>query len=294
MIDSPVGVKISEQDFDAVARQVRAAGSSFYWAMRLVDSNRRAALYAIYSFCRDVDDIADGEMARADRKTALAAWRSRIDRLYAGGPDTDSLDRLLIAAIGRYGLKKDDFLGVIDGMEMDADGPLRAPDLETLDLYCDRVASAVGRLCVRVFGAESEAGIRLANHQGRALQLTNIIRDVEEDAAMGRLYLPRPLLAAEGIAALDPADVLRHPGLPAVKRALAAMAEREFAEARAALACCKSGDMRPALIMMDVYERIFRDLTARDFAPARQSWLSKKLSKFGKIMLALRVALWRR
>ncbi len=105
-----------------------------------------------------------------------------------------------------FGLRREDFLAVIDGMEMDVVDDIRAPDFATLDLYCDRVASAVGRLSVRVFGMEEQDGIALAHHLGRALQLTNILRDLDEDAAIGRLYLPREALREAGITATDPAD----------------------------------------------------------------------------------------
>ncbi|GAB4571263.1 MAG: presqualene diphosphate synthase HpnD [Rhodothalassiaceae bacterium] len=296
MSNGETGMSPDARDLAMVARSVRAAGSSFYWAMRLMDRERRAGLYAIYDFCRAVDDIADGPLPPQERKAALAAWRRRIDRLYAEGRAAaeDARDRLILAAIDRYGLVREDFLAVIDGMEMDADGPIRAPDPATLDLYCDRVASAVGRLCVRVFGAPMEEGRRLAHHQGRALQLTNIIRDVEEDAAMGRLYLPAPLLEDAGIDGHDPLEVARHPRLVEVRHALGAVAEREFAEARAALASCSSGDMRPARIMMAVYEDIFRAMKARDFTPSREGPLARRLAKLGKIMTALAIAIGRR
>ena len=121
-------------------------------------------------------------------------WRADIDALYRR--QRVRAPRSLAAPVKTFGLRREDFLAVIDGMEMDVVADIRAPDWATLDLYCDRVASAVGRLCVRVFGMEEKAGIALAHHLGRALQLTNILRDLDEDAAIGRLYLPREALRA--------------------------------------------------------------------------------------------------
>src|SRR5207302_2705872 len=118
-----------------------------------------------------------------------------------------------------------------DGMEMDIVSDIRAPDFATLDVYCDRVASAVGRLCVRVFGLETADGIALAHHLGRALQLTNILRDLDEDAAVGRLYLPREALDAASITSTDPVTVLSSPGLPQACATIVARARQHFEEA---------------------------------------------------------------
>ena len=139
----------------------------------------------------------------------MQRWRTDIDALYRGEapPQLDGLAQ----AVRQFDLQREDFLAVIDGMEMDVAADIRAPDAATLDLYCDRVASAVGRLSVRVFGMERDAGLALAHHLGRALQLTNILRDLDEDAAMGRLYLPREALRDCGIISTDPATVLANP-----------------------------------------------------------------------------------
>src|SRR5277367_6109693 len=178
--------------------------------MRILPLAQREAMYEIYGFCRAVDDIADDPGPREARLKALQAWRSAINRLYDGpAPGPTGLARARLA----FDLKREDFLAVIDGMEMDVLADIRAPDRATLDLYCDRVACAVGRLSVRVFGMAEQAGIALAHHLGRALQLTNILRDLDEDASLGRLYLPRDALQSAGIAATEPGDVLAHPAV---------------------------------------------------------------------------------
>ncbi|GEQ99463.1 hypothetical protein JCM17845_00870 [Iodidimonas gelatinilytica] len=277
----------------AIARQVRSAGSSFYWAMRLMSPERRAALFAIYAFCREVDDIADGPLKNAEKKAQLARWHDRIDALYESttDPSGNALDRVLKRSIMDYGLDKADFIAVIRGMEMDADGPIRAPSFEELMDYCDCVASAVGRLCVRVFGAPELAGRTVSDHLGKALQLTNIIRDVSEDAEMGRLYLPRDLLAKAGIKSTDPMTVAHAPHIGKVKQALAKQAAEEFSKAETALRACDCGDMRPAVIMMVVYRRIFERMKKDGYQTRRQSKIKRALDKAEKLWIAAKIAL---
>src|SRR5579872_3338652 len=193
-----------------IKAQVTAAHTSFYWAMRFLPKPRREAMFAIYAFCRAVDDIVDSGDPPMTKLAALAGWRRAVDAFYAGQAG-DALTRALADAAEKYRLRRIDFIGVIEGMEMDARATIRAPSLAELDLYCDRAASAVGRLSARIFGAPGDHADRVANALGRALQLTNILRDLAEDGARGRLYLPRELLERHGIAAREPAAVLTHP-----------------------------------------------------------------------------------
>jgi len=245
----------------AVRARVEAAGTSFYWAMRVLPEARRDAMFAVYAFCREVDDIADGTAAPDLKRRDLDAWRREIDAVFAGHPATTT-GRALLEPTRAFDLRREDFLAVIDGMEMDA-AEIRAPSLAELDLYCDRVASAVGRLSVRAFGVPTAAADRVAHALGRALQLTNILRDLVEDGARGRLYLPRELLETEGITASDPETVLEHPALPKVCDALAEMAEARFLEARTAMRECPRRPMRPAAAMAAVYHAILRRLRRR-------------------------------
>ena len=210
--------------------RARISGSSFYTAMRLMPKVEREAMFAIYMFCRLVDDIADdGTRPRPARAAALAEWRRDLDALYAGRPAGQA--DFLQGPVRAFGLKQADFLDVIDGMEMDVAADIRAPDLATLDLYCDRVAVAVGRLSTRIFGMDEAPGGELAHHLGRALQLTNILRDLDEDAAIGRLYLPRELLVQAGIESTDPGAVIGDARVDQACRALAAQALDHFAAA---------------------------------------------------------------
>lgn len=237
----------------------RNAGSSFYWAMRILPPARREAMFAVYAFCREVDDIADGEASVPEKMDALDAWREEIGRIFRGAPRCATA-RALVGPARRYDLEEDELLAVVDGMTMDVSGMMRAPPREVLSLYCRRVAGAVGLLSIRAFGAPQKRARDFALALGDALQLTNILRDLRQDAAMGRLYLPRETLAAHGIDSGEPDAVLRHPALPQVCQALAEEARQRYAEAEAALADCPGGALRPAIVMMMSYRRILERL----------------------------------
>jgi presqualene diphosphate synthase len=245
----------------------RASGSSFYTAMRILPRAQREAMFEIYSFCRLVDDVADSTEPHIERRLRLAEWRRHIELLYAGKPP-DEL-RALAQAVRDFSLRKEDFLAVIDGMEMDAAEDIRAPEWAKLDLYCDRVASAVGRLSVRVFGIGEQDGLALAHHLGRALQLTNILRDIDEDAEIGRLYLPREELRSAGIVTSEPAAVLTSAGLGQVCDAVAGRALGHFQEAEAIMARNPRRTVKAPRIMEEVYRVMLQGMMARGWAPPR-------------------------
>ncbi len=252
------------QDLAEVQRIVRESGTSFARGMRILPPDRRAAMYAIYAFCRLVDDIADGDAPLQTKREELDLWRQRIDELSEGearGP----VPRMLLLASRAFGLRRMDFLAVIDGMQMDAETVIVAPSLDYLDLYCDRVASAVGRLSVRAFGDGSPPADEVAHHLGRALQLTNILRDLGEDAARGRLYLPREWLAEAGVPA-DPQAALKSPGLAQVAERALKRAQKHFVAAEEAMRRCDPAAMRPARLMAESYKAIWRRLARRGWA----------------------------
>jgi phytoene synthase len=261
---------------------VRASGSSFYWSMRLLPRAKRDAMYAVYAFCREVDDIADGAAPAPVKLAELGAWRREIAALFAGRPGRPTT-RALALPIARYELPQAEFEAMIDGMEMDAAERMRAPSLPELGRYCRCVAGAVGLLSIRVFGARGSQLDQGALALGEALQLTNILRDLTEDAARGRLYLPGELLERHGIAAREPAAVLRHPALPLVCGALAERARQRFEDAQRLLAGGDRRQLRPALVMMQVYRRTLERLVARGWqrldqpvrvAPPERLWLA--------------------
>lgn len=288
MSDAALHVAPDGADDDALRETIRhrveAAGTSFYWAMRMLPPDRRNGMYAIYAFCREVDDIVDGDRPLADKLAALGVWRDEIDAIYKGRPH-HLVARALREPTRRYGLRREDFLAVINGMEMDAREAIKAPDIAKLDLYCARVASAVGHLSVHVFGDPSEAAHAVAESLGRALQLTNILRDLDEDAGRQRLYLPREILDRHGIAGSDPCAVLSHPALPSVCRDVAAIAEAHFRDAERAMTACSRRAMRPAAVMAAIYRATLSDLMRSGW---REPTTRVTLPKWQKLWLVLR------
>lgn len=285
------GIDQMSMDPDAYVRNlVQRTGSSFFWAMRLLPPSQRQAMFAIYAFCREIDDIADGDAGVVDPKAALGIWRRHIADMYSGQA-RHPVTKVLLPVIKEYRLEKQDFLAIIDGMETDATGPVVAPTLNELDIYCDRVASAVGRLSVCIFGERGEVGQETARELGRALQLTNILRDVGEDAVLGRLYLPLEILKEHGITVSQPEKVILEPALDAVCRDMAERAEAHFERAEAAIAKASRQSMRPAIIMLKVYRRILARLKRRGWSPeavvGRQGYLSRLAQKAEKLLIGL-------
>jgi len=250
--------------------------------MRILPPSQREAMFEIYSFCRAVDDIADDPGPREARRAQLAQWRADIDALYrcAGTPHLAGL----ASAVRTFALERQDFLAIIDGMEMDVVADIRAPDRPTLDLYCDRVACAVGRLSVRVFGMEPDSGRALAHHLGGALQLTNILRDLDEDAALGRLYLPREVLQARGILATEPREVLAHPAIGEACADIVELAGKHFRDADAIMARCPRRIVRAPRIMGQAYRVILDALVARGFAAPRPPVRLPRLKLIGIVL----------
>jgi phytoene synthase len=236
--------------------------------MRIMPAAQREAMFEIYGFCRRVDDIADSTAPRNVRLAQLAEWRDEINDLYEGRIGTKVTG--LVAPIRNFDLAREDFLTVIDGMEMDARDDIRAPSFATLDLYCDRVASAVGRLSVQVFGVAHDDGKLLAHHLGRALQLTNILRDLDEDAAIGRLYLPREALEQAGIDTIDPTTALRSPNLSQVCAQLVERARAHFVEADKIMARCRRRAVKAPRIMGAVYRAMLEGMVVRGWSAPRR------------------------
>jgi phytoene synthase len=254
---------------DMAALEAKVAKSSFYAAMKMMAPKGRAGMFAIYAFCRAVDDIADDQQgARPERAAALDQWRRDLDALYAGGDPGQAA--FLAQAVRDFDLEKADLVAVIDGMAMDVAGDIVAPDAATLDLYCDRVASAVGRLSVRVFGMERAAGIELSHHLGRALQLTNILRDLDEDAGICRFYLSSDALAVAGVPVSAPSTMIADPRIDIAARQIAVQARAHYDAADKIMKASRRGDMRAPRLMRAAYGKILDHMLAEGWAPPRR------------------------
>ncbi len=269
--------------------QTIAVKSSFYLAMRILEPARREAMFAIYTFCRAVDDIADDEGERAARRDALDDWRYDLDELYAGRIRPRSA--FLAEPVRRFRLERADFEAVIDGMAMDVEEDICAPAWDKLELYCDRVASAVGRLSVRAFGLVDEGDAELptapkllAYHLGRALQLTNILRDLDEDAARGRLYLPREALEEAGVATHAPHAALAHPALNTVCAPVMQRARDHFEQADLVMAGLSKAAVKAPYLMSAGYRSILDGLTTRGFSPPRAPVRMSRVKLVGALL----------
>ncbi len=281
----PLAESRGEANAEAHVRAVVAgSGTSFLWGMRVLPRPRRQAMYGIYAFCRSVDDIADEPGDRGGKLAQLDDWRGEIERLYRGAPG-HLITRALAGPVADFALPRHEFLAIIDGMEMDVRSPIVAPSLDEFRLYCRRVAGAVGKLSIRVFGDTSPAAEDLAVVLGEALQTTNVLRDLAEDAERGRLYLPFDVLEKYGIEDPDPAAAVAHPGLADACAEIAALARDSFGRARGLLARCNRRRMRPAILMLESYERVLTRLE-------RRGWdrpdLPVRLSRPEKLWIALR------
>ena len=279
--DSP---RNAPDPWEHVNRVVAESSSSFLWGMRVLPRERRRAMYAVYAFCREVDDVADEPGEIAEKRRGLAHWREEVRSLYDGRP-TQPTTLALLPAVQRFDLPADEFFAVIDGMETDAAPTVRMQTLDDLLDYCRKVAGAVGILSVHVFGVPGEPGPRIARALGNAFQLTNVLRDLKEDAALGRLYVPLDLLGKHGVPHESLDAVFLHPGFADVCAELADLARGYYTEAERLIRELGSRKMRPAVVMMAVYRETFERLQARGWVRVDDR---VRLTRPRKVWLALR------
>ena len=261
-------------DTEAAWRTVRAtvagARSSFFWGMRVLPAQRRDAIFAVYAYCRAIDDIADGADAAVDKRAALAAWRETVRTIERGERPAGAIALALADAQRRFALPTAELHQLLDGMARDAEGGAVASTYPELWSYCRQVAGAVGMLAMPIFAAGDPRADAATQHAiavtlGEALQLTNILRDLGDDAARGRRYLPNDLLAESGVAARTPDGLLHDPNLPVAGRTLAAAARRRFARSRELLAGVAPRTARPCRLMLEVYARLLARIEAADW-----------------------------
>jgi squalene synthase HpnD len=258
----PRPIDTAAADAAANARLVRATGGLFFWTMRLLPAPRRRAMYALYGFWHAIDSVTDDTPTPAQRDQERADWRYEIGQLFDGRPQQPAT-RALAGAVRYCGLRRNDFMAVIDGKTVDCGTAIKAPSLVELDVHCAQMAVAVGLLAVRILGVTTPVGDRAATELGRALRLTSILNDLAADAARQRLYLPRDLLRACGIFETDPQTVLSDPALPEVCDAIARRADRHFADAAALIATLPRRNLRAVAVMLACYRAQLHKLMAR-------------------------------
>lgn len=265
---------------------VKKSGSSFFWSMRLLPKAKREAMYTIYAFCRHIDDIVDGEMPLKEKQELLKAWREEIDNIYDKKVPATEIGRRIYKNCMRFKLPKEEFLKLIDSISMDIPKPLQAPKMEDFLKYCRGVAGVPGNLSLRIFGCKDENIIEeLATSLGNALQITNILRDVKEDAQANRLYIPKEYLKKAEIASKKPSEVIVDKNLAVAREALAKLAAEDYAKANSIIPFLDKKTARPVRAIAAVYKKYFDIMQNRGWEIISPK---PRISKFNKFSLALR------
>lgn len=272
-----------------IKKMVKKSGTSFFWSMRLLPVGKRNAMYTIYAFFRHIDDIVDGDIATNEKLELMDAWREEIDNIYDKKTPLTEIGRKIYKNCMRFKLPKDEFLKMIDSITMDLPSPVQAPSLDKFYRYCRGVAGVPGNLSLRIFGCEDEKMIEeLATTLGTALQATNILRDVKEDAQADRLYIPKEFLEKANISSHDPLTVVVDKNLSVAREELAKIASSNYDQAYELIKKLDKRTARPVLMIANIYKKYFDMMQNRGWeiiSPKPQ------LSKFKKLTIALQVFL---
>ena len=262
-------------------QKAASSGSSFYNSFRFLPPNRRRAITALYAYCREVDDVVDECSDAQIAATKLAWWRQELDRLYAGQPE-HPVTRALQPVLAEFNLPQELLLEIIDGMAMDLQ-QTRYADFTALSLYCYRVASVVGLLAAEIFGYTERQTQKYAHDLGMAFQLTNIIRDVGEDARRGRIYLPLDELQRFEVPVDDILNARQTDNFRRLMEFQIERAEHYYAQAMSELPAVDRKAQRPGLVMAAIY-RTLLDEIKRDgcqvlrqrisLPPLRKLWIA--------------------
>ena len=260
-----------------------ASGSSFYYSFMFLPPDKRRAITALYAFCREVDDVVDECSDENVARTTLAWWRSEIAAVYQGTPQ-HPVAQALVPVVKQFNLAQEHLQEIIDGMEMDLTQHTYA-DFKSLQLYCYRVASVVGLLAAEIFGYTDRKTLKYAHDLGLAFQLTNIIRDVGEDARRGRIYLPLDELAQFGVHTRDILDAKETEGFQQLMQFQIERAQRYYQQAFELLPAADRKSQRTGLIMAAIYRSTLDEVAASgchvlkeriSLTPLRKLWLAYK------------------
>ncbi|CAG0986765.1 15-cis-phytoene synthase [Burkholderiales bacterium] len=262
------------------------SGSSFYYSFRLLPAERRRAITALYAYCREVDDVVDETHDPAVARAKLAWWRIEIAAVYDGAPQ-HPVGKALAPVVRAYRLPREHFDAVIDGMAMDLE-QRRYADFAELERYCHRVAGVVGLMSAEIFGYEERSTAGFARDLGIAFQLTNIIRDVGEDARRGRVYLPQDELARFGVQASSILRARAEPGFAALMAFEVARAREWYDRAMRQLAPRDRRAQRASLAMAAIYRTLLDEIERDGFrvldrrialTPLRKLWIAWRTAR---------------
>ena len=270
-----------------IKKIVKKSGSSFFWGMHILPTKERRAIYTLYAFCRHIDDIVDGPEPLSHKMELLDAWRREIDNIYDKKVPESDVGRNIYKNCMRFNLPKQEIVSLLDSISMDLPNPLRAPSLPEFERYCRGVACAPGSLSLRILGCRDEILIKeLSNSLGMAMQITNILRDVREDAVAGRLYIPREFLQKADIVATDPMTVIVDKNLAVAREELAKMAEKNYADAFAAIKKLDKKIARNIRAIAYIYKRYFDIMQNRGWEVISPKPQIGRLSKIFLILKA--------
>ncbi len=261
---------------------VKRSGTSFFWSMRFLPKAKRNAMYTLYAFCRHIDDIVDGnDTSMSEKMELIEAWREEMDNIYDRKVPTTEIGRKIYKNCMRFKLPKAEFVKLIDSISMDIPNPLQAPKMNEFFKYCRGVAGVPGNLSLRIFGCNDEELInQLATSLGTALQITNILRDVKEDAQSNRLYIPREFLHKANINSTDPSEVIVDKNLAIAREELARIAEEEFKKADELIRRIDRKTARPVKAIEAIYKKYFEIMKNRGWEIISPKPHLSKLNKF--------------
>jgi phytoene synthase len=262
-------------------QKAAASGSSFYYSFLFLPKERRRAITALYAFCREVDDVVDETSDSQLAATKLAWWRTEVANMFAGNPQ-HPVTRALLPFAEKFALDKEKLGDIIDGMEMDLT-QTRYLDWPGLERYCYRVAGVVGLLAAGIFGYRDPRTLEYAKNLGIAFQMTNIVRDVGEDARKNRIYLPMDDLKRFGVPAADILNARESPAFQALMKYEAERAKSYYAKAFSALPAEDRKAQRAGLIMAAIYRTLLDEIERDGFhvlarrtslTPLRKFWIA--------------------
>ena len=265
---------------------VKKSGSSFFWGMHMLPTKERRAIYTLYAFCRHIDDIVDGDEALSHKIELINAWRKEIDNIYDKKVPASFIGRNIYKNCMRFNIPKTDLISLVSSISMDIPNPLQAPNLEDFYKYCQGVACAPGSMTLRILGCKDEALIKdLSTSLGVAMQATNILRDVREDALADRLYIPKEFLIKAGIESNDPKEVVVDKKLSVAREELAKLAMQNYDKSFDLINKLDKKTSRSIKALAYVYKRYFDIMQNRGW-----EIISPKpsINRFVKMFLVLR------
>jgi len=264
-----------------VTKIVKKSGSSFFWGMNVLDSERKRAMFSIYAFCRIVDDIADEIKNKKIKIEKLRSWKKKINNIFQSKKLKSSIEKELKIAVDKFKLDRIDFYAIIDGMMMDAKNDIKFPSKKNLELYCDRVAVAVGYLSIKIFGLTKKER-KYAFYLGRAFQLTNIVRDFYEDLKRGRCYVPSEYLSIYGIKK-DIKTIIHEPKLQDILQDILAEANAFFEKSNVEA----QNINKKQIIASEIMKTFYRTIHNKMFKKKINLEKKIKLNYFQKIYILL-------